>query len=229
MFRPCVVSFAPGTGGNFVGNVCQYIIHGSMFKIANNGSCHTGNIVNWGEKSVVINDTPEAILNEINEIKNNLPETDLVVVTHSRNINELSKQFQKTIWISFTPDDIQMLLKQYKLKNNYTIYEHNYNNIKDPLWPEYGKFVAGEVSDFVKEEVNNKIYVEPYVKWQWILPKNIKKNLIFELPYSKILECNHDIIYNLCRFIDPKIKNHQLEYVFDQWQEYKNKQQTIPT
>lgn len=228
MFRPCVVSFAPGTGGNFVGHVCQYIIHGSTFKIADNGSCHSGNVVTWGVESVVINNTPEAVLNEINEIKNNLPETSSVVVTHSRNIDELSKQFIKTVWISFTLDDTEMLVHQYRLKNKYTVFEHNYNNIKDPSWPSYDKFVAGKVPDFIKQEVNNKIYVDPYIEWQWILPEHIKKSLIFELPYSKILDCDQNIIYNLCKFIDPEIDNQRLEYVIEQWNQYKNKQQAVP-
>lgn len=226
MTRSCVVSFAPGAGGNFIGHVCQYVLDQSPFEIHDNGSCHYGNIVNWGHK-ITLNDSAQSIANEINEIQHSLPNTKKVVVTHCRNLRELSKYFNKLIWISFDHSDIKWLANVYQLKNNNSVYEHNYNNIKDLNWPSYSEFLLGQGSDAIKEEVVDRIYAETYKNWTWIVPADLINHSIYEIKFLKILEAEYNDVYNLCNFINPAVDKKIVDYVMEKWIFYKSKQQNL--
>lgn len=224
MTRPCVVSFAPGSGGNFVGHICQHVIHGTKFVINNNGSCHAGKVVNWGHDSIVINNSIESVANEIKLIQTSAPDTDSVVVTHSRNIKELSAKFQRTVWISFSHNDIDTISSNFRGKNAHRVYEHSYNNIKDVNWPTYDQYLSGSVPPEIQTELHKRLYVDPYVDWTWIIPADFHAHKIFELPFSKVLTPEVSDVYNLCKFVDPNVDANRIQYVTQQWQDYCSKQ-----
>jgi hypothetical protein len=226
MTRSCVVSFAPGSGGNFIGHVCQYVLYQSPFEIQDNGSCHYGNIINWGEE-IPLNDSAQSISNEINEIQHNLPITKKIVVTHCRNLKELSKYFNKLIWISFDYGDVELLAKTYQLKNNNIVYEHSYNNIKDSAWPSYSEFLLGRAEDAIKKEVFDRIYVETYKNWTWIVPADLINHSIYEIKFFKLFKAEYNDVYNLCKFIDPAVDQKIVDYVMKKWIFYKSKQQNL--
>jgi hypothetical protein len=225
MTKSCVVSFAPGSGGHFIGSVCQYILHGIEIIIQPTGSCH-GSVKSWGHPELLLQHSGEAISHEMVLIKKLHVDPTQIIVTHSRNLFSLKEKFDKVVYINFSESDLDAMSNKYKSKNLYQeIPEPNYNSIKDPSWPSYQDFLQGLAPDFVYNEINQLVTKTVYQEWVWIIPVLQKFNNIYKIEFSDIF--NNDTpqwIFNLIDFLGVAIESEQLAHIKESWQKYKRVQ-----
>jgi len=221
-----VVSFAPGTSGHFIGAVCQFLLHNTTIKILSNGSCHTGAVESWGHPELVIENSGEAISHEIVLIKNKLQVSyNKVMVTHSRNLHDLSKKFNKTIYINFAESDVESIAKKYQHKNSgQEISESNYINIKDQSWPDYHDFLLGKADPCVYDEVRSIIYKSVYENWVWITPALHSFHNIHTIQFSDIHSDDLKWLLDLIEFLEVPTDTDHLEYLKETWDTYKKLQ-----
>jgi len=220
----CVVSFAPGSGGHFVGSVCQYLLYNTEIKILPTGSAHSGTVKFWGHPDLVLENSGEAISHEIVLIKNKLQVSQgKVMVTHSRNLWNLSKKFNKTIYINFSESDIESIAKKYISKNpGQEICESNYNNIKDQSWPSFDDFLLGKAEPYVYDEVNYSITRSVYENWVWIAPAILRLHNIHTIQFSDIHNNDLRWLFDLIEFLEISTNTDHLEYLKEAWHTYKN-------
>lgn len=220
----CVVSFAPGSSGHFVGSVCQYILHGTKFEIDQNGSCHHSHVKFWGGDQLILEPSAEGLIHEMATIKRLPVPNTRVAVTHARNLYMLSEIFSKVIYISFTEQDVSEMVNKFQRKNQLShVSESNYNNIKGMDWPPYEIYLNGQAPDFVLDELNLATYKTSYEHWCWVMPALATQRNIHEIPFQNITKCC-DWIPSLCEFLSKPLTDSQLEYCNHQWQLYSNKQ-----
>lgn len=220
-----MVSFAPGTGGHFLGSVCQYLLYGNKIKILPDGSCHSGNVKHWGQYSVVIENSNNAILNELVSIQTKLtPSPTQVMVTHSRNIWALKEKFDKVIYIDFVESDIEKIVKKFKNKTDKIINEINYNNIKDIMWPSYEDFLQGKASQSVYDEIAQYDYKSVYVNWFWVLPALHQIHNVHQIQFSSLFGNNDQWVFDLIKFLNITVKQQDLDHIDESWKKYKSLQ-----
>lgn len=224
MTKSCVVSFAPGSGGHFVGSVCQYILQGIDIMIEPNGSCH-GNVKLWGHPELLIQHSGEAISHEIVWIKKLQVDPDQVIVTHSRNLFSLKDKFDKVVYINFSESDIPAMSAKYENKNwKNTIPESNYIAVKDPSWPCYRDFLQGLAPSYVYDEIRKMLFTSVYQDWVWIVPVLEKAHSIHRIEFSDIFSNKDQWLVDLIAFLDESLDNNQLIHMKNSWEMYKQLQ-----
>lgn len=222
----CIISFAPGTGGHFVGAVCQHLLYGNKIKISSNGSCHDNNLEFLGHPDLVIENSGEAISHEIVTVRKKLAVSySKVILTHSRNIWVLSEKINKVIYINFSESDVDLIAKKYANKNpSLDLGKDNYNNIKDPTWPSYEDFKNGKAESYVYNEVANLTSKGMYNDWVWIVPALQKYHNIYKIEFSDIFGQSNQWITKLINFLDVLPDPNCLSYVEESWKLYKKLQ-----
>lgn len=222
MTASCVVSFVPGSGGHFIGAVCQYMLHGKKIVIQPTGSCH-GSVKLWGHPELLLQHSGEAISHEMVSIKKLQVDPSQVIVTHSRNLFSLRDKFDKVIYINFSESDIAALANRYERKNLYQSFpEENYNSIKDTAWPSYQDFLQGLAPDFIYNEITQLVTKTLYQEWVWIIPALQKTNNIYKIEFINIVHNDPQWIVDLVKFLDATVELQQINYIKESWQRYKN-------
>lgn len=227
MTPSCVVSFAPGTGGHFVGSVCQHMLHGVEIKIQPTGSCH-GNVMLWGHPELLLQHSGEAMCHEMVMIKKLPVVPGQTIVTHSRNLFSLKEKFDKVVYINFSESDVVKISNNYEHKNlHQAIPESNYNNIKDPMWPSYQDFLQGIAPGYVYDEVNQMVTSTVYQDWVWIIPALQKSNHIHKIEFVSIFDDHSQWIAKLTEFLEVDVSSTRLDHLDQSWKKYKELQQNL--
>jgi hypothetical protein len=228
----CVVSFAPGTAGHFIGGICQYLLYSSEIKINADGSCHN-NGTHWCTEPLVIENSGKAMSHEIETIHTSLmPVPNRVTVTHSRNLFELSKLYDKTIYIEFNEQDVDIISKKFQKKaltdyreplspNRKPIGESDYNNIKDASWPEYNVYAIGGAAEYIYQEIEFITSVGMYHDWSWLMPALTVSKCIKKVEFSNIFGREPTWIYDLAEFLAYNTATRSISYVIESWEKYK--------
>jgi hypothetical protein len=225
MTTSCVVSFAPGSGGHFVGSICQYLLNGIKIVIQPTGSCH-GSVEFWGDPDMLLQHQGEAIAHEMMLIQKLKVDPTRVIVTHSRNLFSLREKFDKVVFINFYESDVDIISNKYQKKNfHQPISESSYNKIKDVSWPTYNDFLQGLAPDFIYAEINRRVTKQAYEEWVWIIPGLQKTNNIHKIEFSDIF-VNDGLqwIYDLNEFLGAIMRSQQIEYIQESWYKYKKLQ-----
>jgi hypothetical protein len=223
--KSSTVSFAPGTGGFFLGSISQYLLHGSPIIINPDGSCHNDQVLFWGKDRLILENTAEGLMHEMAEIKKHLPvQNTKVVVTHARNLHLLTERFDKTIYINFDEDDVPSIQKKFAHKSD-DKQEFNYNNIKDESWPDYETFRSGKAPSYVYDEMN-KHTSRMHANWCWIIPALQKEKNLLKIEYRSLYGDDPSWLSTLSRFLEVSTDGERFSHAIEKWSLYKNSQPT---
>lgn len=205
--KKIAVCFAGGTGGHFVFQIINSILFDSEIRIRSNGSCH---MIHHLPDSLFVTDQYPIDKSENSFLQE---QQYLQTITQNRvlgHIRQLNYLPHKCIYIDFTKDDVEKIIKKLKNKTTKaTLSKHTYDLIKGEDWPEYGQ----ELPDWVTQDIVDLTY-NCINDWTWNLSADC-----FKIDFEKITDpCWLDDVAEWLQM------SYNKEYVITKMKEYETLQ-----
>ena len=216
----CVISFASGSGGHFIGNVVNWLLTQTDFNFSDVGSSHTSHVPYIDFQKMYRNNlgTVESTVNIIQQ-----QYQTSVHVVHWQDLDELGKHFDKVIWIKFDCDDIPTIAQRKITKTPSKILDaYEYNEIKVENKPSYESYLLGLVPSHVQQAIDIA-RCSWYDLWLDFSPTSISNNF-FCVHFKEIVGENNTWIKNLAKFINQHATDDEIDFITSKWNQYQSLQ-----
>ena len=210
-----VICFPGGGGGHFIASICKNLLYNHSIEFQRDGSAHSV-LLTHQHQDFLSNRTLDISVDSYAkeyELIDSLQEFD-IVIAHFRNIIALTQKNKKVIYITFTPDQKQILYNRIKNKvPDAMLSNSHYTVLAGDDWPSYDEYVKGAKIPTINE---GRDWLDD---WYYAIPANTAD--ICEIKFSDILSGNNliDILSNFLQ-----IKKFDKNYIEAKITEYRKLQ-----
>lgn len=170
----CVVAYAGGTGGNFVGQVIRYMHDSTPITILSSGSSHANAVQHYNNPGITL--STEEIMSH--------PAYDCAIaIGHFDDIRLLTSLFTKVVYIDFNKNDVDVLEKMYtnlRDKADLDISSINfYKYAAGDSWPSYNEYNCNKDNyQWITDEIYN---ISHNMEWEWCIDKDSKNTYVIDM------------------------------------------------